>query len=404
MINLKDKILQRASELHNEVISHRRYFHKNPEVNMELPITVAYVKEKLIEMGYEPIDCGECGVVATVGGKNEGKVFLIRGDMDALPLKEETELEYRSTNGNMHACGHDMHTAMMLGAAKILKENEDKIQGTIKLMFQPAEETLAGAKSMVKNGLLENPKVDAGMMIHVMTGMPFKTGSVVFLKEGIASAASDWFEIHVQGKGGHGAMPESTVDPINVACHIHTAMQAINSREIGVDDASVFTVGKIEAGTTSNIIPDTAHIYGTIRTFSKEMRKFIPKRIAEISEFTAKAFRAEAEFKLIEGCPSVLNDEALLASIKTSVGELIGEDMICSMKDFTPSGRLSGSEDFGYVTENIPGAMLVLAAGEPSEGYRYPVHHPKVIFDERALINGTATYAYVAMKWLENNR
>ncbi|MGL4797079.1 MAG: M20 metallopeptidase family protein, partial [Paraclostridium sp.] len=223
------------------------------------------------------------------------------------------------------------------------------------------------------------------------------------LKEDIASAASDWFEIHIQGKGGHGAMPESSVDPINVACHIHTAIQSINGREIGVDDASVFTIGKIEAGTTSNIIPDTAHMYGTIRTFSKEMRKFIPSRIADISEFTAKAFRANAEFKLIEGCPSVLNDKDLLNSIRNSVLDIIGEDMICNMKDFTPSGRLPGSEDFGYVTEKVPGAMLVLAAGDPSEGYVYPVHHPKATFDESALVNGTAVYVYSAMKWLEEN-
>lgn len=404
MENIKELILQRANQLKQEIINHRRQFHQNPELHTDLPKTVAYVKEKLVQMGYEPIDCGTCGVVATVGGKNSGKTFLIRGDMDALPLKEETDLEFKSNNNNMHACGHDMHTAMMLGAAKILREIEDEIQGTVKLMFQPGEETLAGAKLMIENGLLESPKVDAAMMIHVFTGLPFKTGSVVFLTEGVASAAADRFEIHIQGKGGHGSMPETTIDPINVACHIHTAIQTINSRELGLKDEAVFTVGKIQAGTTSNIIPDTATMEGTIRTFSKDMRDFVPKRMKEITEYISKAFRAEAEFKYIQGCPSVINDNKLLENIKESAKELVGQDMVAHLEDIMPGGRLPGSEDFGFVSEKIPSVILILGAGSPSEGYEYQVHHPKATFNEDALVNGTAMYVYSAINWLDKNK
>ncbi|MGL5693398.1 MAG: M20 metallopeptidase family protein [Peptostreptococcaceae bacterium] len=400
----KKQILERASELNQEVVQHRRYFHKNAETHTELPLTTAYVKEKLKEMGYEPKDCSQGGIVAIVGGKKSGKVFLIRGDMDALPITEETDLEFKATNGKMHACGHDMHTSMLLGAAKILKENENNIEGTVKLMFQPGEETLAGAKAMIANGILENPKVDAGMMIHVVPGTPLPTGSVVVPNPGIGSSASDWFEIHIQGKGGHGAMPETTVDPINVACHIHTAIQAINSREIGVGNASVFTIGKIQAGSTSNIIPDTSQMDGTIRTFSQQMRKFIPQRMEEISKYTAKAFRAEAEFKYIEGCPSIINDKNLINHAQVSLIDLLGKEKVFNMDDIMPGGKMPGSEDFGYVSECIPTIMLGLAAGTPNEGCAYPQHHPKACFNEDALVYGMATYAYLAIKWLEDNK
>ncbi len=232
MAELKVSILKFAENLTEELIAHRRYLHQIPEIHTDLPLTVAYVKQQLVEMGYSPIDCGASGVLAIAGGKNPGKVFLIRADMDALPVSEECDLQFKSTNGCMHACGHDFHTAMLLGAAKILKEHENDICGTVKLMFQPAEETLAGAKMMIDAGILDNPAVDAAMMMHVMVGFPLPTGAVVVGATGAVSAASDWFEINVTGKGGHGAMPENTVDPINIACHIHSGIQALNSREI----------------------------------------------------------------------------------------------------------------------------------------------------------------------------
>ena len=404
MSTIYEAILNSAKQLQEELVAHRRYFHQNAETHTDLPITTAYVKEKLTALGYQPVDCGTCGILAVAGGKKPGKVFLIRGDMDALPITEECDLPFKSTNGNMHACGHDFHTAMMLGAAKLLKEQEEEIEGTIKLMFQPAEETLKGAKLMIDAGILENPKVDAAMMMHITAGVPFPTGSVVLPNPGPGSSASDWFEIDIQGKGGHGASPETTVDPINIACHIHMGIQALNSREISANDSAVFTICKMVAGTTSNVIPDTAHMAGTIRTFTPQMREFIPSRMAEIAENVAKAFRGGAKFKIIPGCPSIVNDKALIDSVKTGLRELLPKEYVYAMDEIMPGGKMMGSEDFGYVSEKVPSIMLGLAAGRPQDGYTYPAHHPRSCFDEGALSNGAAIYAYGAIHWLKNNK
>ena len=194
------KLLEEAKNLKDELIEERRYLHSNAETGFDLNKTKAFVEKELISIGYEPISCGRAGLIAIAGGKKQGKTFLIRGDMDALPIKEETGLEFASTNGCMHACGHDMHTSMMLGAAKILKKHEDEINGTVKLMFQPSEETFEGSNDMLENGLLENPKVDAALMIHVMANSPFKAGTAIVSAPGVSAPAADYFEIKVQGK------------------------------------------------------------------------------------------------------------------------------------------------------------------------------------------------------------
>ena len=245
-------------------------------------------------MGYNPIRCGKSGLIAIAGGKKEGKVFLIRGDMDALPIKEETDLDFASNNGCMHACGHDMHTAMMLGAAKILKKYENEINGTVKLMFQPAEEIFEGSQDMIENGLLNNPKVDAALMIHVMSNTPFKPGTVIVSSPGVSAPAADYFEIKIQGSGCHGSMPNTGVDPINVAAHILLALQEINARELSVTDKAVLTIGTLNSGNIANVIPDTAVMGGTVRTYNEETRKFIKTRMTEISEGIAKTFRSQS--------------------------------------------------------------------------------------------------------------
>lgn len=402
MTNLKEKIYDGAQEIQDEIIRHRRYFHQNPEIHLDLPITIKYVKERLIEMGYEPIDCGY-GVVATVGGKKPGKVFLIRGDMDALPIIEETDEEFKSNNKYMHACGHDMHTAMMLGAAKLLKDVESEINGTVKLMFQPAEETLAGAKAMIEDGLLENPSVNAGMMIHVMTGFPIPVGKIIIPKSGTGSASSDVFEINIKGKGGHGAMPNNTVDPINVATHIHLALQAINSRELPPSETAVLTIGLLHGGDAPNVIPDTAKLSGTIRTFNPEIRKFIKRRLIEVSENISKTFCAEVDVKFPMGCPSIMVDEGLVDTAYRHLKDLLGGDNVYPMEKVMPGGRMSGSEDFGYISEKVPSIMLSLSTGNPDDGHKYNMHHPKATFDESPLYMGAATYTYLAIKWLEEN-
>lgn len=398
------KILEQAKKINDEIVSWRRYFHENAETHNNLPKTTAYVMARLKEMGYEPEEICQSGVFVTAGGKKPGKTFLLRGDMDALPLEELTDLEFKSKTGNMHACGHDFHTSMLLGAAKLLKDHEEEINGTVKLMFQPAEETLFGAKAMVEAGILDNPKVDAAMMIHVFSGMPIPGGTVVFSGPGAVSATSDWFKINIKGKGGHGAMPETTIDPLNTAAHIHLALQEINAREIDPSKTIVITVGEMRGGTTGNIIPDTAFLQGTIRTFDDEVRKTAKSRLVEISEGIGKTFRCKVEVELFNPCPSVVNDVELSNSIKKYTSELIGAHAVMDMVAITgKTQRMNGSEDFAFVSEKTPSLFIGMSASVEKDGVVYPQHHPKVLFDEKILPVGAAVYANSAIEWLKEH-
>lgn len=390
-------ILAKAMEMQDFLVSRRRHIHSNPETGMDTFETSAYVKSELEAMGYEPKYIAGTGVTATAGGKKPGKCFLIRADMDALPIVEQADVDYKSKNQNMHACGHDFHTAMLLGAAKILKEIEDDIPGTVKFMFQPAEENLKGAAAMVADGILENPRPDAGAMFHVMTGMPAPTGTILIPMPGPSTSASDWFEIFIKGKGGHGAMPHKSVDPLNVISHLHIALQEINSREIDPNATAVLTVGKMCGGTTSNVIADTAEMYGTIRTYDPDVREFILGRVPQIAKSVAETFRAEAEVNMIIGCPSVVNDEKV---VNTCV-EVLSEAFAGSVVRMTEKG--GGSEDFSFVSNEIPATMMIISAGSSQDGYALPVHHPKVVFDEAVLAKGAAAYAVTALGWLERN-
>lgn len=403
---IKEEILQEAQNMAKYLIEKRRYLHENAETGFNLTKTLKFVETELINMGYKPIHCGKSGLIVIAGGKKEGKVFLIRGDMDALPIKEETDLDFASNNGCMHACGHDMHTAMMLGAAKILKKYEDEINGTVKLMFQPAEEIFEGSQDMIENGLLNNPKVDAALMIHVMSNTPFKPGTVIVSSPGVSAPAADYFEIKIQGSGCHGSMPNTGVDPINVAAHILLALQEINARELSVTDKAVLTIGTLNSGNIANVIPDTAVMGGTVRTYDEETRKFIKTRMTEISEGIAKTFRAKAEVSFGSGCPTLVNDTELANCMSKYTQELLGKEMAFTVEELSKmsgsgqSSKSAGSEDFAYVSQNVPSIMLALAAGSPENGYVYPGHHPKVMFDEEALPFGSSIYAYTAMKWL----
>ncbi|AHM57981.1 putative hydrolase YxeP (plasmid) [Peptoclostridium acidaminophilum DSM 3953] len=397
------RIVEEAKQLQQELVEYRRVLHQNPEISMDLPVTTAFVKDELKKMGYDTQEICQSGVVATAGGKKPGKVILLRADMDALPVKEETDEAFKSNNGNMHACGHDLHTAMLLGAAKLLKQREDEIEGTVKLMFQPAEESLKGAKAMVDAGILENPKVDAAVMLHVFTGMSAATGTFIIPEAGPTTSASDWFEIDIQGKGGHGAMPDTTVDPLYVMSHIHIALQAINSREIPPADSAVVTVGMMGGGTTTNVIPDTAHMSGTMRTFSKKNREFVAERIKAIAEGIAQTFRAKAHVNIINGCPAVYSDKAVIDPAREALVESFGEQAVINMANAFQGGKLMGSEDFSFVSDRVPSLMLTMVAGNSEDGYIYPMHHPKARFDEAVLFKGAAAYANIAMHWLSKN-
>ena len=262
-----ETLLREAEALGDQVLAERRALHQMPGTGFDIGDTLAYVKAELTSMGYQPEDCGRAGVVALAGGKKPGKVFLLRADMDALPIREESGVEFASQNGRMHACGHDLHTAMLLGAARLLKAHEEEIPGTVKLMFQPAEEIFEGSRDMIEAGVLEDPKVDAALMIHVMAGMPFPAGTVIVSAPGVSAPAADYFTIKVQGKGCHGSMPNTGVDPLTVAAHILIALQEIHARELAMDDRAVLTIGTMNAGTAANVIPDTVTMGGSIRTF-----------------------------------------------------------------------------------------------------------------------------------------
>ena len=405
-----EAFLKEAYALQDTIIANRRYLHAHAETGFDLKDTLSFVKDKLEEMGYEPKLCGKAGLVALAGGKKKGRVFLIRGDMDALPIKEEADVDFSCKNGRMHACGHDMHTAMLLGAAKLLKEHEDEIEGTIKLMFQPAEEIFEGSNDMIEAGLLQNPDVDGALMIHVMAGMPFTPGTVVVSAPGVSAPAADYFEIRVQGKGCHGSMPNTGVDPLTAASHIVIALQEIQARELAMGERAVLTIGTMNAGTAPNVIPDVVVMGGSIRTFDEETRSYIKERMTQIAEGIAGSFRATAEVTFGSGCPTLVNDSDLSQCAEKYVKELLGEQKAFSvaqlnaMSNGGESGKSAGSEDFAYVSQKVPSIMLALAAGQPEKGYRYPQHHPMVKFDEDALAEGSAVYAYTAMRWLEEHQ
>ena len=404
-----EKLLQEAEALRAQILAERRWLHENAETGFDLNKTHAFVKQELADMGYQPVDCGRAGIVALAGGKKPGKVFLLRADMDALPIQEESGVEFACKSGNMHACGHDLHTAMLLGAARLLKAHEAEIPGTVKLMFQPAEEIFEGSHDMIEAGLLENPKVDAALMIHVMAGMPFPAGTVIVSAPGVSAPAADYFEIKVRGKGCHGSMPNTGIDPLTAAAHILIGLQELQARELAMDDRAVLTIGTMNAGTAANVIPDSVTMGGSIRTFDEETRAMLKKRMAEIAGGIAQAFRAEADVAFGSGCPTLVNDRDLSACCETYVKELLGKGKAFSVAELNAmsgggsSSKSAGSEDFAYVSQEVPSIMLALSSGQPEKDYGYPQHHPMVKFDESVLAGGSAVYAYTALRWLEDH-
>lgn len=404
-------ILENAKSLKEELISHRRFLHTHPGVGFDLQETYQYVYDQLVQMGYAPNSYGKCGLIASCGHTNKGKTILLRADMDALPIPEEADVEFKSTNGAMHACGHDTHTTMLLGAARLLKELENELNGRVILLFQPSEETFEGAKDMIDAGVLRDTQPDAALMIHITAGMPFETGSVIVCDGGVSAPAADYFEINIQGKGCHGSMPQMGIDPITVASHIVIALQEIHGRELSMSDEAVLTIGTIHAGNASNAIPDTATMGGTIRTYDEDTRNYLKTRMTEIINGIANTYRASATLTFTSGCPTLKNNATLSKEITGYMKELLGPQMAFSKGDLeamaaaaNPNGKkaakATGSEDFAYFSQEVPSIMLALAGGKAADGYIYPQHHPKVMFDENALAYGTAVYAYSAVKWL----
>lgn len=393
-----NKFMEQAKLIKDDMIVYRRTIHSNPEVGSELSKTKTYVMDKLREFGYDPKEICESGIMATIKGNKPGKTFLLRADMDALPMKEATECDFKSTNGCMHSCGHDMHTAMLLGAAKLLKENQDEIEGTIKLVFQPDEEGFTGAKKMIKAGVLEDPKVDAAMAMHVHSGTP---SNVILCGLGTSIAGCSIFRIVAKGTGCHGAMPETGVDPINIASHIYISLQEIISREIPATQSAVVTIGKFMGGDAPNIIPQEVVMEGTIRTLDKKVEEFIFNRINDIVTYTAKMFRGEAELIKLSSVPPLVNNNNLAYEITGYMKDLVGEKSVILFE----SGGM-GSEDFASYSYEVPSLYVMLGAGSKEENTLFgePMHSEKVVFNEEILSTGAAMHAYSAIMWLKNNK
>ena len=398
----KEQILQEASALQEEIKAHRLWLHTHAETGFDLTETKPYVKSALMNMGYTVRECGKAGLVTSVG-KPGGKVILLRADMDALPIAEEADVDFACKNGRMHACGHDMHTAMLLGAAKILKAHESELDGMVKLMFQPAEEIFEGSKDMIASGVLENPRPNAALMIHVAAGMPLPAGTVVVSAPGVSAPAADYFTIRVHGKGCHGSAPQNGIDPLTAAAHILIALQEIHARELSASDEAVLTIGTFHAGEAGNVIPDTATMGGTIRTYDEKTRAYLKERMTAIAKNVAEAFRASAEVSFGSGCPTLVNDKDLSEKVTGYLKDLLGANRAFTTAELSGGkpARGGGSEDFAYVSHEIPSLMLALAAGEPSKGYVYPQHHPKVKFDESILSTGAAVFVDCAIQYMK---
>lgn len=388
------RFLDRAKEMSEDLVAIRRKIHQHPELGMELPMTTDLVIKELDKLGIENNEIIDSGVSAIIRGKNPGKTLLIRADMDALPIQEESGEEFSSQiEGRMHACGHDIHTTMLLGAAKLLKEVEDDLKGTIKLMFQPGEEIFEGGKAMVEAGILENPKVDAALDMHVHS--PTEIGNLNYSK-GPFTTSADNFSITIHGKGGHGSRPESTVDPLNVAIHIHQALQALVSREISPREYVAMSICSIDSGDSYNIIPNEVVMKGTLRTYNPDMHNYMMERVQTIIKATAESFQASAELDISSSTPTIVNDPKLVDQIQDY------------MKDFgmdfkrNPNLQLPASDDFGYVSTQVPSVMFSIGC-KPEGVEENFVHNSKVVFDEDVLPIGSAVFAHNAYHWLENN-
>jgi amidohydrolase len=388
-----DQYLLEANQMAAELKDWRHYLHQNPELGLDLPVTTVFVKEKLISFGLEPQEISPSALTCLIEGKTSGKTFLLRADMDALPMPETTALPFKSTKENMaHTCGHDLHATMLLGAAKLLQDNRSHFKGTVKLMFQPGEETLEGAKAMIAAGIMESPHVDAAMAMHMMLDGP--VGGIGYGHD-YMSSSSDNFTIAIKGRGCHGAMPHTGIDPLNAAVHIYQSLQSLIARENPTDAVTALSVCQLTAGGSFNIIPDTAFMRGTLRTYDPKVRRHMKQRIADITRLTAQMFQAEADFTWASAAPSIKSDSQLVQELVRYI-----DDMDYDFYKI-PDYRIPPSEDFSYVSELVPATFLLLCA--KVEDNDFPHHNPNVVFDEDALPLGAAIYAQCATQWLNNN-
>ena len=385
-------LVKRAYELQNDMFSLRREIHAFPELAFQEFKTTELIERSLKSYGIETFPNGDkTGVIGILKGAKPGRTIALRADIDALPVQEASGLPYASTReGLSHACGHDIHTAALLGAARLLSELKNEICGTIKFLFQPAEESTNGAKSMIANGALDNPRVDAIICAHTWPDIP---GGSIGVRKGAMLAAADSFKININGKGGHAAHPHKCVDPIVVGAYIITQLQTVVSREVSPTDSAVVTVGKMIAGTASNIIPSQAIIEGTFRTVSKETRGHIKDSIARIAKLTAESLNAVAEVEFGMGVPPTICDPEIVDIASEAVIQLLGEDRLLQLA--VPS---MGAEDFAEYLEFVPGALLRLGTADERPESRFALHSPKVVFDEQSIVAGAIAFVGTVFK------
>lgn len=378
-----------------DIVKWRRDLHQIPELGLELPQTVNYVSKVLDELDipYSYLVSGN-GIVAEIKGYQEGKVFAFRADMDGLPIVEETGLDFASKNGNMHACGHDAHTALLLGIAKYLNSIRTEWRGRIKLLFQPGEEFGNGAKLMVEEGALRNPDVDVIFGLHQGNlSLSEEHGTIVF-KKGTILASSDSFDLFVEGKGTHAAYPNKGIDPIPIAAQLITEIQRIKSREIGAEEFAVISVSGIQGGSSYNICPESVHLMGTVRACDEALRAYILKRLEELCEGLSLATRAKVRINIWDSCPPTVNDAAFTEFAYQQAKKVCGDAVRRLEKP------VMGAEDMGFFLREVPGTYALLINPRPVDGVLYPHHHPKFDIDEARFEMAARMMSSVALAYL----
>ena len=385
------EFLDSARSIQPRLVDLRRRIHAEPELGLDLPETRSKVLADLEDLDLEiQLHEKSSGIVAILRGARPGRRVLLRGDMDALPMPEETGLPFRSKLSNrMHACGHDAHTSMLAGAARILAERRDALAGEVVFMFQPGEEGYGGANVMLAEGM---PEIDAAFAMHISPLIP--TGKIG-TKPGAIMASNDDFEIKLHGRGGHASMPHDCIDPVPVACEIVQALQSFVTREIPATDPGVLTVTQINAGTTNNVIADSASLAGTMRALSERTRAIMLEGLPRVVEGIAAAHRATAEIELAPGYPVVVNDANFEAFARNVASDLLGADAVLRL-----DAPVMGAEDFSYVLQRTPGAMMFLGVRPPGTKRPAPCHSSQMMLDEDAMALGTALHASVATRYL----
>ncbi len=388
-------IKSEVMELKDEMIALRRDFHKHPELAFNEKRTAGIVENYLKNCGIEvKSGIAKTGVLGILRGKEDGKTILLRADMDALPIEEMNNVPYKSVNkGIMHACGHDGHTAMLLTAAKVLSRHRDEIKGNIKFVFQPSEEkNPGGAIKMIEEGVMENPHVEKAFGLHLGNMIP---AGIIAIKDGVATAEADSFKISIKGKGGHGAYPHTSIDPVVIASQIVIALQTIASREINPINPIVLTIGKIHSGDVFNVIPESAELLGTVRTLDKNLAKTIPERIERIAKNIAMAFRGKAEVEYEFGYPPLINSKEETEYVISVARKVVGERKVIK------SPVSMGGEDMAYFLEKAKGAFFWLGSMNKEKGLDKPHHSAYFDFDEDVMPIGTEMHVRIALGLLK---